>query len=103
MHFHHLTREGFLSIATSLDEHHRQLAAELERPSSRDSFAPFLTSFVRPHGLHAAATPRLAEEIEALAELHPAPTRRGRLGRLVADAARAALVPHAQPHSQETQ
>ena len=103
VHFHHLTREGFLSIATSLDEHHRQLATELERPSTRDSFGPFLTSFVRPHGLHAPATPRLVEEIEALAELHPAPTRRGRLGRLVADAARAALVPHAQPHSQETQ
>jgi hypothetical protein len=103
VHFHHLSRDGFLAVATSLDEHHRQLATELEQPSTRDSFAPFLTSFVRPHGLDAAATPRLVGEIEALAELHPAPTRRGRFGRLVADAARAALVPHAQPHSQETQ
>jgi hypothetical protein len=103
VHFHHLTREGFLSIAASLAEHHDQLASELERPSTRDSFAPFLTSFVRPHGLDAPATPRLVDEIEALAGLHPAPARRGRLGRLVGDAARAALIPHAQPHSQETQ
>jgi hypothetical protein len=103
VHFHHLTREGFLSIAASLAEHHDQLASELERPSTRESFAPFLTSFVRPHGLDAPATPRLVDEIEALAGLHPAPTRRGRLGRLVGDAARAALIPHAQPHSQETQ
>jgi hypothetical protein len=103
VHFHHLTRPGFLAVAASLDEHHAQLAQELQRPSSRESFAPFLESFIRPHGLGDAATPRLADEIEALAELRPAPTRRGRLGRLVADTARAVLLPNAQPHSPETQ
>jgi hypothetical protein len=103
LHFHHLTRGGFLSVAASLDEHHRQLAAELERPSTRESFAPFLRSFVRPYGLEVPATPRLADEIEALTALHPAPARRGRFGRLLADTARSALTSHAQSHGQQAQ
>ena len=103
VHFHHLTRSGFLAVATSLDQHHVQLAEELRHPSSRDSFAPFLESFVRPHGLAVPATPHLVEEIEALAQLHPAPARPGRLSRLATRVARAALVTHAQPHRQPTQ
>jgi hypothetical protein len=103
VHFHHLTRPGFLAVATSLDQHHAQLAEELRHPSTRDSFAPFLESFVRPHGLDAPATPRLVQEIEALNELHPAPARPGRLSRLATRFARAALVTHAQPDRQPTQ
>ena len=103
VHFHHLTRQGFLAIATSMNQHHAQLSEEMRQPSNRESFAPFLQSFVRPHGLDVPATPHLVQEIEALADLHPAPTRPGRLSRLATRVARAALVPHAQPHRQPSQ
>jgi hypothetical protein len=67
LHFAHLAAPGFLQTARTFHQHHAQLDAELARPSTRASLAPFIERFVRPHGLSAAATPRLVEAIESLA------------------------------------
>jgi hypothetical protein len=67
LHFAHLTAPGFLRTAHTFDEHHAQLDAELETPSTRTSLAPFLEQFVRPFGLTSPATPRLADTIDELA------------------------------------
>lgn len=72
LHFRYLLPEngGHLQHATSLDEHTRQLAATLDEgqaPSARG----FTKTFVRPHGLEVAATPRLIAALEQLAETPP--------------------------------
>jgi hypothetical protein len=103
VHFHHLTREGFLAIATSHEQHHQQLAQELRHPSPPGAFASFLESFVRPYGLETPATPRLVQEIEALSQLHRAPEAPSRLSRLATRVARAALVAQPKPSRQATQ
>ena len=72
LHFRYLLPEngGHLQHATSLDEHTRQLSATLD-----DGLAPsaqmFTKTFVRPHGLDVAATPRLVAALEALADTTP--------------------------------
>jgi hypothetical protein len=69
LHFAYLS--PMLTRAATFDEQFAQLAAELERPSSRETFAPFVRDFVRPRGLDAPATPALVEAIEALQDLRP--------------------------------
>jgi len=95
VHFAHLTGTGFLAVASTIGDHHAQLAAELSCPSSRATFAGFIQEFVRPAGLQAPATPILASAIEALSTIGAAPEKRSPLGLLVARAARATLVTNA--------
>jgi hypothetical protein len=76
LHFHHLLREGggLLNMADTLDEHTSQLARVLKGDVDLGRLQAFVRSFVRPTGLDVAATPRLADGIEALARLpKPAP------------------------------
>ena len=79
LHFRYLLEEngGFLHVASSLDEHVRQLAGALERADAdAEQRRRFVASFVRPHGLDRPATPILADEVEKLALLTPdAPDR----------------------------
>ncbi len=77
VHFSYLTSPGFLMTAATFDEHFQQLAAELERPSSRETFAPFVRDFVRPEGLETPATERLVQAIEALKDARPLATTAG--------------------------
>jgi len=72
LHFHYLLNEsgGLLRIADTLDEHVSALAALLKNPRAYDQqLQSFVRGFVRPHGLDVAATPLLADGIEALARL----------------------------------
>jgi hypothetical protein len=103
IHFAHLAGTGFLSLASSLEEHHAQLAAEVRHPSSRASFAAFLESFVRPAGLGQPATPILVDAIEALPAVQSSREPRSFLRTLVARTARATLITHAQSHRQTAQ
>jgi hypothetical protein len=57
-------------MADSLEEHARALAAVFDRTAGDESrLRRFVEGFVRPHGLGAAATPRLADAVEELARL----------------------------------
>lgn len=69
LHFRYLlpSNGGFLRVATSMDDHVRQLAETLADPAAgRAQLDAFVRSFVRPHGLTQAATPLLADALEAL-------------------------------------
>ena len=69
LHFRYLlpSNGGFLRVANSLDEHVMQLAETLSDPSaSRAELDAFVRSFVRPLGVTQAATPLLADALEAL-------------------------------------
>lgn len=66
VHFQHLTRDGFLGVATSLDEHLQQLSGELDAPTSTTRF---VQSFLRPHGLNEAATPIFVANVEDMEDL----------------------------------
>jgi hypothetical protein len=70
LHFHYLLEEngGFLHVASSLEEHARQLADVLdEGAADAERRRRFVESFVRPHGLDRPATPILADAVEELA------------------------------------
>ena len=74
LHFRYLLPEngGHLQRATSLEEHARQLSKTIdddEAPSSTQ----FVETFVRPHGLDTAATPRLVTALEGLENTAPTP------------------------------
>ena len=74
LHFRYLLPEngGHLQRATDLDDHACQLAATIDdgqAPSSRR----FIETFVRPHGLDVAATPRLVAALEGLRDAVPQP------------------------------
>ena len=77
IHFHYLLPEngGFLRIASSLDEHVRQLGDRLRDPeAARAETQRFVSHFIRPHGLDRPATPIFADAIERLyAAPAPAP------------------------------
>jgi hypothetical protein len=76
LHFHYLLEEngGFLHVASSPEEHARQLAEVLdEDPADAERRRRFVESFVRPHGLNRPATPILADAVEELATV---PVRR---------------------------
>jgi hypothetical protein len=70
VHFQHLTRERFLSVAETLEAHICQLSAELahrgDHSESSDLIKRFVGSFLRPYGLDQAATPRFVFEIEKM-------------------------------------
>jgi hypothetical protein len=92
LHFHYLRVEngGFLHEARSLEEHARQLAAGIaDGDASETRTRHFVQAFVRPHGLQGSATPILADEIERLATVVPAPART----RTAARAVRGLLTP----------
>jgi hypothetical protein len=70
IHFHHLLPEngGFLRVASTIDEHVRQLSECLRRPEDvRAQTARFVASFIRPHGVSRPATPIFADAVEQLA------------------------------------
>lgn len=69
LHFHYLVPEGggCVRAAAGLAEHVDQLREALADPDrEREAIEAFLLRFVRPHGLERAATPILADAIEAL-------------------------------------
>lgn len=91
IHFHYLLHEhgGFVRDAPSLEDHVAQLADGLADPERvAEELRRFVGGFVRPRGLELPVAPVVAEEIEALAALQPAPRRLGALVLL-----RAALYP----------
>jgi hypothetical protein len=70
IHFHHLLPEngGCVRIASTLDEHVRQLGERLRDPEgSRAETERFIAGFIRPHGVDRPATPIFADAIERLA------------------------------------
>lgn len=73
VHFRYLLPEngGFVLRAEGLDEHMVQLRRTVEAPSDPNSATKeFVRSFVRPHGLEAPATPRVADLVEELGGEH---------------------------------
>ena len=69
LHFHYLLPEngGFLRVASTLDDHIRQLADVLSRlDEARAETTRFVASFIRPHGLDVPCTPLVADAIEVL-------------------------------------
>ena len=91
LHFHHLRRGGLLHLAGSLEEHVGQLSQVAADPAAaRQRTQDFVRSFVRPHGLDQAATPRVVDDLEALAA-RPRPSPRPVT--LTARAIRVALAP----------
>ena len=74
-HFHHLLTvgDGFLNVSRSLDEHVQQLSGLLSEGAARSNRA-FVERFIRPGGIHRAATPvfvAAAEELAARERLAP--------------------------------
>ena len=72
LHFHHLLPEhgGCVRIASSIDEHVRQLADRLRDPEAAHAETQrFVGSFIRPYGLDRPATPIVADAIEGVARL----------------------------------
>jgi FkbM family methyltransferase len=66
VHFHYLTREsgGFVSVASTLDEHRRQVAAALRAGVDSAPIRAFIQSFLRPHGIDRPVAPVLADALE---------------------------------------
>ncbi|MBI4486245.1 MAG: FkbM family methyltransferase, partial [Acidobacteria bacterium] len=66
LHFHYLTRQhgGFVSVASSLEEHRDQLAAALAHGVDPAPIRAFIECFLRPHGLEHAVAPLLADALE---------------------------------------
>ena len=76
LHFRHLRRGGLLLLAETLDEHVAQLARSFASAGEdRERVREFIRSFVRPHGLGEAATPRVVAAVEAAAGDALAPRR----------------------------
>lgn len=79
LHFHYLLHEngGLLHMAADLDEHVRQLPRAIDRTEEDDRrLRAFVQGFVRPQGLDAPSTPRLADAVQALGrEPTPVPER----------------------------
>ena len=70
LHYHYLlpANGGFLREAQTLEEHAQLLADDIASPEAfADRRRRFVGSFIRPHGLEEASTPRLVAEIERLA------------------------------------
>ncbi len=70
VHFHYLTREhgGFVSSASSIEEHLSQLAAALAAAPEPAPIRSFIESFLRPLGIDRPVSPLLAEELLRRAE-----------------------------------
>ena len=73
VHFRYLLEAGggLLNAAGDFDEHLEQLDAALAAPAA--GVRPFIRTFVRPHGLDVAATPRFVAEVEQMAGLRVRP------------------------------
>ena len=97
IHFHYLLPEhgGFLRIASSLDEHVRQLSDRLRDPdASRAETGRFVAHFIRPHGVGRPATPVFADAVERLAAAAaPAPEPAWRWAPIVRPLVLAAAAP----------
>jgi hypothetical protein len=75
IHFHHLLPEhgGCVRIASTVDEHVRQLSDRLRDPAAAHAETQrFIGSFIRPHGIDRPATPAFVDAVERLAAA-PAP------------------------------
>jgi hypothetical protein len=76
LHFQYLRWEngGLLRVAADLDEHTRQLADALANPTKdAEQVQAFVERFCRPHGLDREAAPLVADAIQEVASLGPAP------------------------------
>jgi hypothetical protein len=85
LHFRYVMADngGFVHVG-ELDEHLAALADVLAHGEAHaERTRRFVESFVRPYGLDRAAAPIMADAIEALAELSPAPVRRSPGDRLL--------------------
>lgn len=84
IHFHHLMKVGggLLRAARSWPEHAAQLREALAQSAedAREASVRFVQEFIRPHGLGVAATPRLVENLTALAEKTVKPRPGPKLG-----------------------
>jgi hypothetical protein len=79
LHFRHVLFEngGFVHVERSLEAHLDRLDHVLEHGDEHaGQTRRFVESFVRPHGIERAASPILADEIEALAASAPTAERR---------------------------
>jgi hypothetical protein len=81
VHFRYLLEAGggLLIAASTFEEHLRQLETSLAVESTERR--PFIQAFVRPFGLDVPATPRFADEVEAMAGEAAVPARRARFVR----------------------
>lgn len=85
LHFQHLAAEdGLLLVAETLAEHHEQLLAALDAPDIATRSRRFVETFVRPHGYDVAGTPRVVDELLALATGGAEPSSRPGLRRRLA-------------------
>jgi hypothetical protein len=76
IHFHYLTRGGFLHVARTREEHLAQLAETAAgKRAARAETGEFVRSFLRPHGIDEPATPFVVEAIESLVRPAPRPLR----------------------------
>jgi hypothetical protein len=68
LHFHYLLREkgGHVYLASTFDDHRRQLSDALAGNYDAPQLEQFLRSFVRPNGLDTPVSPMVADAIEAL-------------------------------------
>jgi hypothetical protein len=76
LHFHYLLPEngGCIHVASSIEQHVMQIAERLRDPEAAlAETRRFVASFIRPHGLLRNATPLVADAIEEVARLGPAP------------------------------
>jgi hypothetical protein len=68
LHFQHLLKfaGGLVTVARSLEEHERQLAAMIDGPPEdvMEQQRRFVHAFVRPHGLDVSATTIMADALE---------------------------------------
>jgi hypothetical protein len=83
LHFQHLknVNGGLLTVASSLEEHCRQLSDAVRRPGGTDPRSrAFIEAFVRPHGLAEPAADRFVATVELEATRRPAPRRTRPLG-----------------------
>jgi hypothetical protein len=93
LHFHYLLDGGLLQSARDLAAHLTQLSASLDAADPRIHHnRRFVETFVRPRGLHSAATPVFADAVERLAQVG----RQARRDPLWAPALRLALTPLAR-------
>jgi hypothetical protein len=69
LHFQHLknVEGGLLRLADALDEHVGQLMQLLDAAAPPTIGRGFVQAFIRPHGFHEPATPRVVEAIENVA------------------------------------
>ena len=75
VHFNYLLNAGggLLEVARSVDEHLAKLDASLAKADLHPpEVKPFVREFVRPNGLHVAATPLFVEHVESMAALQAA-------------------------------